>query len=271
VHGQRFSGALTSAPRQELGGSDAGWLVRKRLNVLQASRAGEGIVQAAQQFVRRGPEREISLQIRNAALVWRAGLATALRRCRNRPTLARDPAWRGPGAVRAVRTAAGLTPAGLARRRQRRSAVPPGDEMSFFSKILDKLGLKPQAPTATAAPAPAPTTASPGTTAAQAPAPLAPAAAAPSPQPIAIVDVVEQLERRAAANPQKLNWRTSIVDLLKLLDLDSSLAARKELATELRCPPELMNDSAQMNMWLHKRVLAEIAVNGGKVPPELIV
>jgi hypothetical protein len=91
------------------------------------------------------------------------------------------------------------------------------------------------------------------------------------PQPIAIVDVVEQLERRAAANPQKLNWRTSIVDLLKLLDLDSSLAARKELATELHCPPELMNDSAQMNMWLHKRVLAEIAVNGGKVPPELIV
>jgi hypothetical protein len=266
VHGQRFSGALTSAPRQKLEGSDAGWLVRKRLNVLQASRAGEGIVQAAQQFVRRGPEREISLQIRNAALVWRAGLATALRRCRNRPTLARDPAWPGPGAVRAVRTAAGLTPAGLARRRQRRSAVPPGDEMSFFSKILDKLGLKPQAPTATAAPAPAPGTASAGTTAAQ-----APAAAAPSPQPIAIVDVVEQLERRAAANPQKLNWRTSIVDLLKLLDLDSSLAARKELATELRCPPELMNDSAQMNMWLHKRVLAEIAVNGGKVPPELIV
>jgi hypothetical protein len=138
--------------------------------------------------------------------------------------------------------------------------------MSFFSKILDKLGLKPQAPTATAAPAPAPGTASAGTTAAQ-----APAAAAPSPQPIAIVDVVEQLERRAAANPQKLNWRTSIVDLLKLLDLDSSLAARKELATELHCPPELMNDSAQMNMWLHKRVLAEIAVNGGKVPPELIV
>jgi hypothetical protein len=266
VHGQRFSGALTSAPRQKLEGSDAGWLVRKRLNVLQASRAGEGIVQAAQQFVRRGPEREISLQIRNAALVWRAGLATALRRCRNRPTLARDPAWPGPGAVRAVRTAAGLTPAGLARRRQRRSAVPPGDEMSFFSKILDKLGLKPQAPTATAAPAPAPGTASAGTTAAQ-----APAAAAPSPQPIAIVDVVEQLERRAAANPQKLNWRTSIVDLLKLLDLDSSLAARKELATELHCPPELMNDSAQMNMWLHKRVLAEIAVNGGKVPPELIV
>jgi hypothetical protein len=130
--------------------------------------------------------------------------------------------------------------------------------MSFFSKILDKLGLKPQAPTATAAPAPAPATASAGTTAAQAPAPQAPAAAAPSPQPIAIVDVVEQLERRAAANPQKLNWRTSIVDLLKL-------------ATELHCPPELMNDSAQMNMWLHKRVLAEIAVNGGKVPPELIV
>ena len=71
-----------------------------------------------------------------------------------------------------------------------------------------------------------------------------------------MVDVVAQLEQRAAANPQKLNWRTSIVDLLKLLDIDSSFAARKELATELACPPELMSDSAKMNTWLHKTVLA---------------
>ena len=79
-----------------------------------------------------------------------------------------------------------------------------------------------------------------------------------------------QLEQRAAANPQKLNWRTSIVDLLKLLDIDSSLAARKELATELGCPAELMADSAQMNMWLHKTVLAQIAANGGNVPQDLL-
>ena len=84
------------------------------------------------------------------------------------------------------------------------------------------------------------------------------------------MDVVAQLEQRAAANPQKLNWRTSIVDLLKLLDIDSSYAARKEMAVELGCPPELMDDSAQMNMWLHKTVLARIAANGGNIPAELL-
>jgi hypothetical protein len=92
----------------------------------------------------------------------------------------------------------------------------------------------------------------------------------PSAAPMKQVDVVAQLEQKAAANPQKLNWRTSIVDLLKLLDLDSSLAARKELATELGCPPNLMADSAQMNMWLHKTVLAKLAANGGNVPRELL-
>ena len=78
------------------------------------------------------------------------------------------------------------------------------------------------------------------------------------------------LEQRAATNPQKLNWRTSIVDLLKLLDIDSSLTARKALATELGCPAELMGDSAKMNMWLHKAVLARMAANGGKVPQDLL-
>ena len=78
------------------------------------------------------------------------------------------------------------------------------------------------------------------------------------------------LEQRAAKNPQKLNWRTSIVDLLKLLEMDSSLSARKALATELGCPAELMGDSAKMNMWLHKTVLARVAANGGKVPQELL-
>jgi len=122
--------------------------------------------------------------------------------------------------------------------------------MGFFSKILEKLGFG----SAQAAPAPS---------AAASPAPAAPA-------PIAVVDVVAQLEQRAAANPQKLNWRTSIVDLLKLLDIDSSFAARKELATELGCPADLMGDSAKMNMWLHKTVLARIAANGGNVPKELL-
>lgn len=73
-----------------------------------------------------------------------------------------------------------------------------------------------------------------------------------------------------AANTQKLNWRTSIVDLLKLLGLDSSFGARKELATEPGCPAELMGDSAKMNMWLHKAVLARIADNGGNVPKDLL-
>jgi hypothetical protein len=94
----------------------------------------------------------------------------------------------------------------------------------------------------------------------------APAAA----RPVAQVDVVAQLEQKAAANSQKLNWRTSIVDLLKLLDIDSSLGARKELATELGCPPALMEDSAKMNVWLHKAVLAKLAANGGNVPRELL-
>jgi len=129
--------------------------------------------------------------------------------------------------------------------------------MGFFGKILEKLGLG-----KAAAAAPAPSTAPAGPPAA----PVAP----PPPTPVALVDVVAQLEKRAAANPQKLNWRTSIVDLLKLLEIDSSLAARKELATELGCPAELMGDSAKMNMWLHKTVLARIAANGGNVPRDLL-
>ena len=128
--------------------------------------------------------------------------------------------------------------------------------MGFFSKILAKLGIG--SDTAEAAP-------TPGATAST----VAPAAPS-SPKPVAVVDVVAQLEQRAAANPQKLNWRTSIVDLLKLLEIDSSFAARKELAAELGCPADLMGDSAKMNMWLHKTVLARIAANGGNVPAELL-
>jgi len=134
--------------------------------------------------------------------------------------------------------------------------------MGFFSKILDKLGfdagnskveemLRTPIPPANPAGVPAAPEGAPVT-------------------PMREVDVVTQLEQKAAANPQKLNWRTSIVDLLKLLDIDSSLTARKELAAELGCPANLMGDSAQMNMWLHKSVLARLAANGGNVPKELL-
>jgi len=98
------------------------------------------------------------------------------------------------------------------------------------------------------------------------PAPAAPPPTAPPP----VVDVVARLEKLAAANPQKLNWKTSIVDLLRLLDINYSYAARKELATELGCAANLMGDSAQMNVWLHKTVLKKIADNGGNVPKELL-
>lgn len=138
--------------------------------------------------------------------------------------------------------------------------------MGFFSNILEKLGMKEAAaapvitPPAAAAAAPAP--------AAAPAAPVVPAA--PAVQSITMVDVVALLTEKAANHPEKLNWKTSIVDLLKLLGLDSSLAARKELAKELYCPDEKMADSAQMNMWLHKNVLGHIAANGGNIPEELL-
>jgi hypothetical protein len=136
--------------------------------------------------------------------------------------------------------------------------------MGFFSKILDKLGMG----SAAAAPVVVAPPAAAAPAAASTPLPTAPAE--PVVNPIAMVDVVALMEQKAAANPQKLNWRTSIVDLLKLLDLDSSLTARKELAVELRCPDELMGDSAKMNMWLHKNLLANIAANGGNIPKDLL-
>jgi len=96
--------------------------------------------------------------------------------------------------------------------------------------------------------------------------------AAPEPEaaPVEAVDITALLEELASKNPQKLNWRTSIVDLLKLLEIDSSYGARKELARELECPDEIMKESAKMNMWLHKTVIARIAENGGKVPEDLL-
>ena len=98
----------------------------------------------------------------------------------------------------------------------------------------------------------------------------APTASAPAPTPVSLVDVTKKLEGLAAASPQKLNWKTSIADLLRLLEIDNSYAARKELAAELGCPADLMGDSAKMNMWLHKTVLKKLAENGGNVPQELL-
>src|SRR4030042_295802 len=121
-----------------------------------------------------------------------------------------------------------------------------GVAMGLFDKILEKLGLNRPAKAE--------------------PVPQVPSA----PAPIAVVDVVAKLEKLAASNPQKLNWKVSIVDLLKLLGLESSFTARKELAAELGCPSEKMGDSAQMNMWLHKTVLQKLADNGGNIPKELL-
>ena len=126
--------------------------------------------------------------------------------------------------------------------------------MGIFSSIMAKLGFGEDKQEAAGAAAPA---------AVEAPAVAAPVA-------ISEVDVVAKLEALAKAHAEKLNWKVSIVDLLKLLGLDSSLAARKELAAELACPAEKMGDSAQMNMWLHKTVLQKLAANGGNIPADLL-
>ena len=123
--------------------------------------------------------------------------------------------------------------------------------MSLFNSILEKLGIR----SAAAAEAPSATPTEPTS---------APAAE------IAMVDIVTKLEGLAASSAEKLNWKVSIVDLLKLLGLDSSLTARKELAAELGCPAQAMGDSAQMNTWLHKTVLQKLAQNGGNIPQELL-
>ena len=132
--------------------------------------------------------------------------------------------------------------------------------MGIFSNIYNKIfhhgeEAKPAAPAAPAAPAPA------------APAPAA-AAPAPAAAPAQAVDVEAVLTSLAEKNPEKLNWRTSIVDLQKLLQLDSSLASRKELAQELHFTGDT-NDSASMNIWLHRQVMTKLAENGGKVPDAL--
>jgi len=127
--------------------------------------------------------------------------------------------------------------------------------VGIFSNIMSKIfpSNHPAVTTAGETAAPSATVASPGG---------ATAAAAPE------VDVQAVLNGMAQKHSEKLNWRTSIVDLMKLLGLDSSLTARKSLAGELNYTGD-MNDSAGMNIWLHKQVMRKLAENGGKVPEDL--
>ena len=136
--------------------------------------------------------------------------------------------------------------------------------MSIFGSIMAKLTGYAEAAAHAAGSAAAAVGAAVGIGSAHAAeAPVSPAAA-----PLAKVDVEKILTELAAKHGQPSNWRVSIVDLMKLLDLDSSLTARKELAHELGFTGDT-NDSATMNIWLHKQVMTKLAENGGKVPAEL--
>jgi hypothetical protein len=129
--------------------------------------------------------------------------------------------------------------------------------MSIFGKIMGAI-FGSSAGAAPASGAPAGT----GSPAGSSSAPSAPAAPAQS------VDVAAILDKAVAAKGEKLAWRTSIVDLMKALNIDSSFAARKDLATELGYTGD-SNDSATMNIWLHKQVMAKLAANGGKLPSDV--
>jgi hypothetical protein len=94
-------------------------------------------------------------------------------------------------------------------------------------------------------------------------------AAAPAAAPAGPVDVAAILDKMAASHHEKLDWKHSIVDLMKLVGMDSSLSARKELAADLKYTGDT-GDSAKMNMWLHKEVMRKLAENGGKVPADLL-
>jgi hypothetical protein len=129
--------------------------------------------------------------------------------------------------------------------------------MSLFSTILEKLGIGTHPQATPDAAAVSPDAANPA------------ASGTAPPNAISEVDVAAKLEALAANHSEKLNWRTSIVDLLKLLEIDSSLTARKALADELHYSGS-KDDSAQMNIWLHSAVLKKLAQNGGKVPAEFL-
>jgi hypothetical protein len=141
--------------------------------------------------------------------------------------------------------------------------------MSIFNTILEKLGLRKKDPVAEKQPSlgSAGAGTAPRTTTERQKDDRLPGQFAP--RAISEVDVVKKLEQLAAGK-KGLDWKVSIVDLLKLLDIDSSFEARKEMAVELGCPAGLMGDSAKMNVWLHKEVLKRIAANGGNIPANLL-
>lgn len=149
--------------------------------------------------------------------------------------------------------------------------------MGIFSSIKDKVLGKKNEPAESAAASVQPViTAQSGTAAAMIAAGKAAAAAAEAKaaakpaEPAKPVDVEAILEAAVKTKGIKLNWRTSIVDLLKALDLDSSLAARKELAVELKYSGKDPDGSAEKNIWLHKAVMKALAENGGNVPADLL-
>ena len=135
--------------------------------------------------------------------------------------------------------------------------------MSIFGKIMGAI-FGSHASATPASGGAAPTGSAPASSAA----PAGTASSAPA-APMGSVDVADIVDKAAAAKKgEKLEWRTSIVDLMKALDIDSSLSARKELAHELGYTGDT-NDSATMNIWLHKQVMAKLAANGGKLPPDI--
>jgi hypothetical protein len=146
---------------------------------------------------------------------------------------------------------------------------PEEPPMAIFGDIMSAIFRHGSAASA----APASPAASGGQAPARQTAPASPASGAASAAPTAAasgqtVDVEAVLNDLAKKKKEKLNWRTSIVDLMKLLDLDSGLGARKQLAQELHYSGDT-NDSAAMNVWLHKQVMQKLAENGGKVPADL--
>ena len=153
--------------------------------------------------------------------------------------------------------------------------------MSIFSKILGKLGINKDAKEAAAPAKPAAAKPAPKRAVKPSGGKVTPGAAGKLAEKRAMmeekhaakseasmVDVMSKMETMAQGT--NLDWKVSIVDLLKVLGIESSLEARKELATELGCPAEKMNDSASMNIWLHKTVLKKIAENGGNIPQDLL-
>jgi hypothetical protein len=134
--------------------------------------------------------------------------------------------------------------------------------MSIFARIKDAIFGSKSAAQPNTPPRPATVPSHSGNPTPAAPKPAQPAA-------VANVDVEAVLEKMASANTQKLNWRTSIVDLMKLVGMDSSLENRKALARELGYTGDPA-DSATMNTWLHKRVMQELAAHGGKVPANML-